>query len=465
MLALLGSPCLAGNSIPATPAGSLARGWLDSFNSGDVALRAKFLTEHDSSAAIGSAVDSAKSERAFRESIGGGFDYYASSRASDTEITAVLRERGGLGWAKLEVRLDAKNPSKASFNLHETPTPRAALPAREDGASLVKGLEELLVRLAAEDRFSGVVLVARNGTVLFKKAYGYADRSRKIRNDVDTRFRIGSMNKMFTSVAIAQLVQSGRLNYSDTLATLLPDYPDKEIAGKVTVHHLMTHTSGLGDYFSPAFDKKKDALRALKDYMPFFAGKPLKFAPGAGWSYSNAGMIVAGLIVERVSGENYFDYVRAHVYGPAGMKDSGTGEKTRSERNRAVGYTRRDGRWVSNYETLPLMGSSAGGGDSTAGDLLRFDQALRKHTLLNAAFTALVLTGKADDGGGDMYAYGFVERKVAGERTVGHDGGAPGMNAILEMYRDTGWTVIVLANRDPIIANQVNGYIRERIKP
>src|SRR5262249_10815599 len=150
----------------------------------------------------------------------------------------------------------------------------------------------------------------------FQKAYGLADRDKKIPNDLNTRFRLGSMNKMFTSVAIAQLVQQGKMSYNDTVAKLLPDYPDKDIAAKIAVHQLLTHTSGLGDFFGPEFREKKDTLHGLNDYLKLFAGKPLKFEPGKGWAYSNAGMIVAGLIVERVSGQNYYDYVREHIFKP-----------------------------------------------------------------------------------------------------------------------------------------------------
>src|SRR5262249_17894261 len=150
-----------------------------------------------------------------------------------------------------------------------------------------------------------------------------------------------------------------------------------DIAAKIAVHQLLTHTSGLGDFFGPEFREKKDTLHGLNDYLNLFAGKPLKFEPGKGWAYSNAGMIVAGLIVERVSGQNYYDYVREHVFKPAGMNGSDTFDKTKPQPNQSIGYTRRNGPLVPNFDTLPLMGSSAGGGDSTAPDLLRFDQALR----------------------------------------------------------------------------------------
>jgi CubicO group peptidase (beta-lactamase class C family) len=312
------------------------------------------------------------------------------------------------------------------------------------------------------------VLIAKDGRPIFRNAYGYADREAKIKNNLDTRFRLGSMNKMFTSVAIAQLVQAGKLKYTDTVAQLLPEYPDKEIAQKVTVHHLLTHTSGLGDIFGPAFSEKKDALREVRDYVQLFAGKPLRFEPGQGWSYSNAGFIVLGLIVERVSGQSYYDYVQKNIYDAAGMKSSGSYPKTDKIQNLAVGYMRQGpgGPIVPNWDTLPWRGMSAGGGDSTLEDLLRFDRALRTHKLLNKELTETVTSGKVQPGRDvdSKYAYGFEDVRIAGHRVVGHGGGAPGMNALLDMYLDNGYTVVVLSNFGPPAAQRVGGYIRERLQ-
>jgi len=444
------------------------KAWLVSFNSGDKVAHAKFLADHQAPADRNNdaAEKAAERQMHFRTMVGGGFDLYRVEQSTATDIKVLAKEKGGFGWAELSFHVDPSNSGMiASSDFNQVPTPSEALPAREDQAALIKDLDALLTKLTAEDRFSGVVLLAKDGKPFCQKAYGYADRDKKVANDVNTRFRLGSMNKMFTSVAIAQLVQQGKMGYSDTVAKLLPDYPDKDIAAKITVHQLLTHTSGLGDFFGPEFNEQKDGLHGLNDYLKLFAGKPLKFEPGKGWAYSNAGMIVAGLIVERVSGQNYYEYVREHIYKPAGMNGSDTFDKTKPQANQSIGYTQREGRWVPNFDTLPLMGSSAGGGDSTAPDLLRFDQALREHKLLNEELTNTIITPKVDvPDEPDKYGYGFMENHVDGKRVVGHGGGAPGMNANLDMYWDSGYTVVVLANLDPPIAQQVNNYIRDRIK-
>jgi CubicO group peptidase (beta-lactamase class C family) len=444
------------------------KAWLASFNGGDQAAHAKFLAEHQSSADRNNdpAEKAAERQMRFRTMVGGGFDLYKVEESTATDIKVLAKEKGGFGWAELSFHVDTSNSGMiASSDFNQVPAPPEARPSREDQAALVKDLDALLTKLTAEDRFSGVVLLAKDGQPFFQKAYGYADREKKIPNDLDTRFRLGSMNKMFTSVAIAQLVQQGKMSYSDPVAKLLPDYPDKDIAAKITVHQLLTHTSGLGDFFGPEFNQQKDGLHGLNDYLKLFAGKPLKFEPGKGWAYSNAGMIVAGLIVERVSGKNYYEYVREYIYKPAGMTGSDSFDKTKPQPDQSIGYTRREGKWVPNFDTLPSIGSSAGGGDSTAPDLLRFDQALRGHKLLNEELTNTIVTPKVDvPDEPDKYGYGFMENHVDGKRVVGHGGGAPGMNANLDMYWESGYTVVVLANLDPPIAQQVNNYIRDRIK-
>jgi CubicO group peptidase (beta-lactamase class C family) len=466
VLLLLPGLVLAQANIPSTNPGKLLQGWLDTLNSGEVPQRTKFIEEHYSDAVLDGAKPEQMARRGlrFREMVGGGFDLYKVTQSTDTEIKALLKEKGGFGWAEIRIQVDPAKPERiTALDLNQGPPPPEARPAREDSATLTKDVDTLLEKLTAQDRFSGTILLAKDGKPFFQKAYGFADREKKIANNVDTKFRIGSMNKMFTSVAIAQLVQQGKLKYTDALAQVLPDYPNKDAATKITVHQLLTHTSGLGDFFGEEFDKKKDNLRALRDYLQFFVSKPLQFEPGKGWSYSNAGMIVAGLIVEKVSGQNYFDYVRERIYKPAGMKDSDSYEKTQSQPNQSKGYMNEEGKWVSNYASLPLMGSSAGGGDSTAPDLLRFDQALRSHKLLSVDLTNLITTGKAEVGPGEKYAYGFEERFVEGKRVVGHGGGAPGMNCDLRMYWDSGYTVIVTSNFSPPIAQQISRYIEERI--
>src|SRR4030095_7346844 len=199
--------------------------------------------------------------------------------------------------------------------------PAAAAPNRSavDDAALARHINAYLEEAVAKDAFSGAVLIAKNGQPIFKKAYGMANKSNNTPNNIDTKFDLGSMNKMFTAVAIAQLVEQGKLSFTDTVGKLLPDYPNKVVAEKVTVHHLLTHTSGMGSYFNEKFQANLNNLKTVPDYLPLFASDPLAFERGASWKYSNSGFVVLGLIVEKVSGQSYYDYVKEHIFKPAGM--------------------------------------------------------------------------------------------------------------------------------------------------
>jgi D-alanyl-D-alanine carboxypeptidase len=335
------------------------------------------------------------------------------------------------------------------------------------GPGVEAEIGDYVADLAARDVFSGVVLVARGDEVILKEAYGLANRSFEVPNQVDTKFNLGSMNKMFTAVAILQLAEQGKLSLDDRIVDHLPDYPNQAVAGRVTIHHLLTHTSGMGDFFTDAFfATSKTRFRDIADYLPLFVDAELQFEPGAQFSYSNAGFMVLGLIVEAAAGQSYFDYVREHIYEPCGMANTDAYEQDDVVPNLAVGYTREGagrGEFKNNAYTGVLMkGSPAGGGYSTVEDLFRFSRALLNHELLSPESTGTLLGGKVSMGKDTTYAYGFVDRTVEGHRVVGHGGGAPGISSNLDIYLDLGYTVVVLTNTDQG-AMLVSGAIRSTL--
>jgi CubicO group peptidase (beta-lactamase class C family) len=309
--------------------------------------------------------------------------------------------------------------------------------------------------LATRGRFSGAVLIAWNEEPLLRVAYGLADRARALPNQVDTKFNLGSMDKMFTAVAIMQLAEQAKVALEDTIADHLPDYPNREVAGGVTIDQLLTHTAGLGDYSeSERYPELHDQIRGVGDYLPLFVDTPLGFEPGAQFRYSNSGYIVLGLIIEAATGQSYYDYVRQNIFEPSGMADTGAYELDADVPNLAKGYTRFDlahndlGELRDNSFLMPMRGGSAGGGFSTVDDLLRFRNALLDGRLLSPASTDLLLAGKVRMGEHAQYAYGFIDREVEGQRIVGHGGGAPGICSLLNIYVDLGYTAIVLTNGD-----------------
>jgi CubicO group peptidase (beta-lactamase class C family) len=342
--------------------------------------------------------------------------------------------------------------------------PTAPGAAASDSA-FVAALRARLETATATGEFSGAVLVTRDGRTLFEGAYGLADRERGVPNTPLTQFRVGSMNKMLTAVAALQLVQAGTLRLDAPLATYLPGYPNAEVASKVTLHHLLTHTGGTGDIFGPEFTARRSELRTIDDYLRLYGTRAPQFTPGARWEYSNYGFMLLGAVVERVGGTSYYDQVAARVLAPAGMTATGSAPEDSLVPGRSVGYTRKlvPGTLVSNAPTLPYRGTPAGGGYSTVGDFARFAVALRERRLLDSAHTALLLAGTVQTGQGVLYAYGFVDRVVGGRRFVGHSGGAAGMNGDLAFEPDGGYVVVVLSNFDPPAAGQVMAFILDRL--
>ena len=341
-------------------------------------------------------------------------------------------------------------------------------------AAVIAALRATLESDAAADRFSGTVLVGRiengAGVVLFSEAYGLADREKKVANTLETRFRIGSMNKMFTATSVMQLVQAEKITLTAPLETYVTDYPNRNVARSVTIEHLLTHTGGTGDIFGPDFDAHRLELHTMDDYVTLYGQRDLAFAPGTRWTYSNYGMLLLGVVIERVSGQSYYDYVDDHVYNVAGMTRSGSEPESAHVEGRSVPYTWDHARasWVPATNTLPYRGDAAGGGYSTVGDLMNFATALMNNTLLNPENTTLLIQGKVDTDysppGPRRQAYGFGdERDANGAGAVGHGGGGPGANSVLRIYPQSGYVTVVLANRDPEAAMEVSSFLDERL--
>ena len=341
----------------------------------------------------------------------------------------------------------------------------AANNMREQYVELSNYMQEII----AIDSFSGVVLIASGNDIFFQEAYGMADKSRGILNDINTKFNIGSCAKMFTALAIVQLVEQGKLSFDDTIENYVQELP-AEAAKKITIEHLLTHTSGLGDIFTPAYFADMNHVDTVDAFISYIVDQPLRMETGTGFDYSNGGYIVLGRIIEEVSGENYYSYVRNNIFKPLGMADTDFYAKIDTVPNLALGYVNtnrqapppppRDGQprpmpppdnrnavWEDNFSTLPLIGNPSGGAYSTAGDLLKFSAALMGHSLLSEEYTNIILTGKVNTPMGE-YGYGFEFSEPGGHRSIGHSGGAPGVNALFRILPNQNCTVIILSNYD-----------------
>ncbi len=296
-------------------------------------------------------------EMQFRDQTGGfEFKDFDRDESSTTKFVGIVKERGSDNFARFVIEVDpADERHITSLSLNIVPRPAKFAIPRMTERNALAAFRELLEKEAVADRFSGVALVAKNGTPIFTSAYGMADREKKIQNTPNTKFRIGSMNKMFTATAVLQLAQAGKLKLSDPVGKYLTNYPNKTIATKVTVEQLLSHTGGTGDFFGPEFDKHRLELKTLDDYVKLYGTREPKFEPGSRWEYSNYGFLLLGLIVEKASGEDYYAYVREHIYKPAGMNSTDSLPEDQTVPDRSVGYTKFDGAatWKPNTDTLP----------------------------------------------------------------------------------------------------------------
>ena len=320
---------------------------------------------------------------------------------------------------------------------------------------------------AAAGRFSGAVLVGRGEERIFARAYGLADRERGIPNVLSTRFRHASMSKMFTGVAMGRLIQAGRVDPAAPVGTYLRDYPNLDVANKVAIHQLLTHTGGTGDIFVPEYWERREQVREIADYVALLGEREPEFEPGTRFGYSSYGFILLGAVIEAVSGQSYHDYVDEHVFAPAGMTRTGSLPEEPPVPDLAVGYTEagpESGLLRPNADTLLYRGTSAGGGYSTVEDLWRFATALTGHRLLDERHTALVTSGQGSAGWeGRCAGYGFFEARTWGVRSFGHKGGAPGMSGELTVYPDSGHVVAVLTNLDPPVGEEASRFLCRRL--
>ena len=443
-----------------TPAAKQFQGWLTAFNSGNRATLKDFLEKNRPSA-----VSRLDDLLEFRNRTGG-FELKKPESSTATSFVALVKEQESEEFARVFFDVEPDPPyhiSKIEFRAIPMP-PEFAVPRMAEPEAIT-ALRTYLEQATGADKFSGTALIAHNGKAVFEQPYGLADRAKRVPNQINTQFRIGSMNKMFTAVAILQLVQSGKMKLTDPLAKFLPDYANKDLASNVTIHHLLTHTGGTGDFFGPEFDAHRLELKTLNDYVKLYEKRPLQFEPGSKWEYSNFGFLLLGVVVEKVSGQSYYDYVREHVFKPAGMSSTDSLPESESVALRSIGYMKEnpDSPWTPNTDTLPFRGTSAGGGYSTVGDLMRFAVALENNKLLDAEHTKLLLTGKVDRPGGGKYAYGFGDEETNGVHCYGHSGGAPGMNGELTFCPQTGYIIAILANMDPPAATRAADYVSNRL--
>jgi CubicO group peptidase (beta-lactamase class C family) len=422
-----------------------ARAWVEAVNSNNRAAWRKFIGENYAKAALERIPVEPRLNnfgRIYDETRGIVIQSVRRTKANEVSVSA----KSNLTGQESEIILQVEE--QAPFNIvsigfrSATPTAGKKLSEKE----IAEQLDAHLKKLVGADVFSGAVLLARGDRVLFEKAFGEANKDFKAPNNLNTKFNLGSMNKMFTAVAVAQLVEAGKLSFDDSLSKFMPDFPDKEAAEKIKIKHLLTHTSGLGSYFNRNFiESSRERFRSVDDFLALAKDEKMQFEPGSKWQYSNTGMLVLGKVIEKASGQNYFDYVRENIYKKAGMTDSDSYDLDNVNPNLAVGYeksyTERGIVFRNNIFMHVIKGGPAGGGYSTVGDLLKFARALQSGKLVGAEYVKLLTTPKPELNS-PGYGYGFG----VNAESFGHSGGFPGISSELIVFADSDFVAVVLSN-------------------
>jgi CubicO group peptidase (beta-lactamase class C family) len=455
-------------AIPDTAAGNQLKAWLRVFDSGDDQVFKRFISNHYSKSLLTENDAAYRADRAARTYLDTeGFRIRDVEKSAPHEIVVLAQARLTELWFRLTMKVASAPPHLITEYTSQRIQPPAKFPPRKlTQQQFLQETRRFMNRLAAADAFSGTLLIAKDGKPIFKSVHGLASKAYKVPNRLDTKFSVASVGKMFTAVAIAQLAEQGKLSFNDPVGKHLPDYPNKDVARKVTIHHLLTHSSGLGDTYSAKYICRKGILKQIKDWFPLFVDdpKPLAFEPGARWQYSNQGFILLGAIIEKVSGENFFEYVRKHIFQPAGMVNTDYHEGDRDTPNLAMGYTNFEDLGEDNYQfhlgerrNVSLYngarGGPTGGANSTLDDLLRFSRALRENKLISAKSVALLTSTKIlarkYDANQTYWGYGFELQLIDGKRVIGHGGGDFGVSSGIRWYPDSGnYTVVVLSNYD-----------------
>jgi CubicO group peptidase (beta-lactamase class C family) len=369
---------------------------------------------------------------------------------------------GLLGTASLAAGGVLATPARAAANTGAAQAgrvPKELLPGGE--------FDEFLAHLTKQGQFSGTVLLAYRGDPVLTRSYGMADASRSIRNGRDTVFGLASLTKIFTALAVGQLVEDDKLKLHETLGTYLDGF--SEAAKRATVHQLLTHTAGMGHYpnspdFANGIEKWASATEMMDGVMAIIRDMEQQPdpVPGTRYKYSNSGYFVLGALVAAVSGQSYHDYVRRHVLAAAGMKRSDLYTRPQVLADRGIAhpyYTRKSGQRAdfTTNENFGYVGGPSEGVYASAPDLLTFVQALGKGRVLSDEFTELFASGKVvlaptdppvTAGQCRLYGYGFRNTFLGGQRILGHSGSGPGRSTNLDIYPGLNWVAVILSNYD-----------------
>jgi D-alanyl-D-alanine carboxypeptidase len=429
----------------------LLQKWIDAFNADDSTSYRAFITRY-----LPDGLPYIDDDLAVRD-VSGGFQLLRSEITAANQITGWVKDRSWDRFSRVMLTAtDAEHLSDIGFR--GAPEPPNFSIARFDEPGALRAFESKLQAEAAAGRFSGAVLIARADRVLLSHGFGMANLAEKTPATPQTRFCVGSMGKMFTAVAILQLVQRKKISLSDRVTDHLRDYPNGSLASKVTIEQLLTHTGGTGDIFGPQYDGHSEAFISPAKFIGLYGTRDLEFEPGSKWSYSNYGYVLLGAIIERVTAMTFSAYYTENIFRTAGMRSTSALPSPSGET--ATSYT---GALSTGLKPVaPYYGTPAGGGYSNVDDFFAFARALQSNRLLDAKHTGLLTTGKVDTGGGS-YSMGLAVSSRNGVPCYGHGGSAPGVNGDWMIYPRSGYITAALCNRGYPLALNAGSYIGARL--
>lgn len=434
--------------LPGTKAGKLVQGWMEACRTHDFKqIRAWTIAHLSAETAKHVPVDSISHEDAKRCAIDGGYRV-AEITQSDANMISLLIVGAKSGhWYGMQFTADSAGWIE-NVGLWPATPPESSMPKDLGDAAIAAKVKALVAQGAQSGMFSGIVSIARGTQLIVSASAGFASRAKKTPITGSTQFTLGSMGKMFTAAAIGQLVDQGKLSFDDKVGKFFPDYANATVRDKVTVGMLLSHTAGMGDFLDKRTpEMMKNGVKRAAEFLPLFDHDEPQFEPGTKWTYSNAGLVLAGAIVEKVSGEDYPDYLRKHIFTVAGMTMSDPNNIPHTGVQMVTPYTKwsKQGPCKDWCEAEPDIGSPAGGAISTADDLIRFADALRNGKLVShAVFAQMTKPWRA----GEHYGYAMEIQDVYGRIVVGHGGGYPGVSTHLHLLLDSPYTIVVLANQD-----------------
>lgn len=329
-------------------------------------------------------------------------------------------------------------------------SPAIGLCQADESQRVLKSVDAYITAEATQHLFRGAVLVGINGKIVFDKAYGLANEEWNVHNTTSTKFRIASLTKQFTAACILLLQERGQLNVQDPISRYLPGLP--EAWQTITIHQLLTHTSGIPNYTDSSQFKRLSRMGTTpQEMIALVADKPLDFKPGSQWRYSNTGYILLGMIIEKTSGQSYADFLKRNIFGPLGMANSGYDQAIPILKERVSGYQIKDGQ-LANADFIDMsVPYAAGGIYSTVEDMYRWNQALAQEgKLLSASSLKQMFTEYPEAVyQGQHYGYGVViNRQKFGKLLYYHGGGVEGFSSVIQRYSAEGVCIVVLSNLD-----------------